>query len=175
MHGSYSFGQLINSCTCGGVNRTSWLDISNNFGTIMSEMEEEYVVEKICGRRTKNGKTEYFLKWVGYTHNDNTWEPEENLGCPELVEEYEKESKLKTKEKKKASLILDEIIENDEILDKYVAEKIMGATEHDGELILMMKWKGVQKTSFINIKKARGRYSQLIIDFFLERLIWDSK
>lgn len=36
-----------------------------------------YIVEKILRhRKTDNGKTEYFLKWMDY---EDTWEPEENL------------------------------------------------------------------------------------------------
>ena len=64
----------------------------NGNGT--TEEEEEYEVEKVVDKRINKDKVEYWLKWKGYSSADNTWESEESLDCPELLQEYEKRRRL---------------------------------------------------------------------------------
>lgn len=68
---------------------------SNPSGSEAESEEEDYVVEKIVDRRVNKGKVEYFLKWKGYDESQNTWEPKENLECPELIKEFEDKRKAK--------------------------------------------------------------------------------
>ena len=45
-----------------------------------STSDEEYEVEAILNKRINRvGKIEYLIKWLGYGHKDNTWEPDENI------------------------------------------------------------------------------------------------
>ena len=55
---------------------------------VEEEPEEVYSVEKIVSKKVVGGKTQYLLKWKGYDSDQNTWEPEENLDCQDLLEEF---------------------------------------------------------------------------------------
>jgi chromobox protein 1 len=57
--------------------------------------DDIYVVEKILDKRiVENNQVEYFIKWFGYDEDDATWEPEENVFCKDLIEQYESNKKL---------------------------------------------------------------------------------
>ena len=67
----------------------------------MSSTEEEFTVEKICDHQIRKNKTFYLIKWKGYNDSENSWEPEENLNCPSILNEYKAEHILYSSSDKK--------------------------------------------------------------------------
>lgn len=63
---------------------------------------ETFIVEKILDKKKVNGQLFYFVKWEGYSEQDNTWEPAQNLlGCNSLIDEFEEHQMLEAKPKKR--------------------------------------------------------------------------
>uniref|UniRef100_A0A3B5LR54 Chromobox homolog 5 (HP1 alpha homolog, Drosophila) n=1 Tax=Xiphophorus couchianus TaxID=32473 RepID=A0A3B5LR54_9TELE len=158
-----------------------------------SSDEEEYVVEKVLDRRVVKGRVEFYLKWKGYSDKHNTWEPEKNLDCPELISEFMKTYKKgstgsatpKSGSSKKRSSDDDEEgsskpkkKKEDEILVArgfergLEPEKIIGATDSCGDLMFLMKWKDSDEADLVLAKEANHKCPQIVIAFYEERLTW---
>lgn len=161
---------------------------------VEEEEEEEYVVEKVLDRRLVKGRVEFLLKWKGFSDEDNTWEPQDNLDCPDLIAEFMQNYKAvqdtKKKEsgsKRKASSEPD--TEGDESRSKkkkeeaekargfgrgLQPERIIGATDSSGELMFLMKWKNSDEADLVPAKEANVKCPQVVISFYEERLTWHS-
>ena len=61
---------------------------------IIDNDDEEYEVEKILDVKKIKGKKYYLVKWMGYSDEESTWEPEDNLNCEELIRKFHEERKL---------------------------------------------------------------------------------
>jgi len=170
-------------------------DEAKSANTDKEEGEEEFVVEKILEKRIVGGKTEYLVKWKGYGPEDNTWEPVENLGCPELIEEFERTWRLnqeKSKAKKRPSEA-DKVDYKENKSGKKTklpstkepvraeqtgfdrglqADKIIGATDSSGELMFLMKWKDTDEADLVPARQANVKCPQVVISFYEERLTW---
>jgi len=64
------------------------------------ESTKEFEVDKIIEVHfKKNGTKEFLIRWKGFVQADDTWEPEKNLNCPELISKFmQKLEKAKTSE-----------------------------------------------------------------------------
>ncbi|SYW86833.1 uncharacterized protein UHO2_05458 [Ustilago hordei] len=71
--------------------RTSSLPQCAEQPTIPSLPDEDldFEVEALIDKRSHNGTTEYKVLWRGYSEEAASWEPVENLNCPDLIQEYE--------------------------------------------------------------------------------------
>ncbi|XP_077966785.1 chromobox protein homolog 1-like [Styela clava] len=155
------------------------------------EEEEVYEVEKVLDKRLVRGKTQYLIKWKGFSLEDNTWEPQDNLDCPDLIAEYETKSAKKEKpsqksdeKKRKHSQAQSEKseskkskTENDEVRPHGFArglkpEKIIGATDSSGQLMFLMKWESSDEADLVPAKEANVNCPQIVIGFYEERLTW---
>ncbi|KAJ3586477.1 hypothetical protein NHX12_012875 [Muraenolepis orangiensis] len=154
-----------------------------------SSQEEEFVVEKVLDRRVIKGRVEFFLKWKGYSEKHNTWEPEKNLDCPELISDASKsgtsvsrskdaggskkkhsddeEGGSKPKKKKEEEVLVARGFERG-----LEPEKIIGATDSCGDLMFLMKWKDSDEADLVLAKEANHKCPQIVIAFYEERLTW---
>lgn len=92
---------------------------------------------------------QYLLKWVGYSKP--TWEPDENLNCQELIEDFEISR----------------------------AVRILAANENicgENGLVFLMQWneKDFPKNPIANLIEARNLWPQLLIEFFEKNMNWFS-
>jgi hypothetical protein len=133
------------------------------------------------------------------SRSENTWEPQENLGCPDLIAEYEARVKAKTSKKslglrepepqsakKKrgestggSGLNTTSETQVEQEMPRgfdrgLVPEKIIGATDSSGELMFLMKWKNSDEADLVLAKTANVKCPQVVIQFYEERLTWNT-
>lgn len=52
-------------------------------------------IDILTNSHNLNFQNYYYLKWVGYNNRHNTWEPEENLNCDDLLLDFNKSRAIK--------------------------------------------------------------------------------
>lgn len=70
----------------------------------MEEIElgdQVFAAEAITKKRFRKGKTEYLVKWKGWSPRYSTWEPEENILDPRLIQQFVQKEEDKIEEAKK--------------------------------------------------------------------------
>ncbi|EDW07391.1 M-phase phosphoprotein 8 isoform X1 [Drosophila mojavensis] len=60
------------------------------------DVDREFEVEAIVGHKSKNGESFFLVRWKGYGKEDDSWEPEAELNCDDLIEEYRKKNSKKS-------------------------------------------------------------------------------
>ncbi|XP_039564434.1 chromobox protein homolog 5-like [Passer montanus] len=141
--------------------------------------EEEYVVEKVLDRRVVRGQAEYLLKWKGFSEEHNTWEPEKNLDCPELISQFlRKDRRMRDMRDMRDS-------EGTRPRERPEGAKRKGLPGEDGRakkkrevrgdtgtLSLCPPRKDTDEADLVLAKEANLKCPQIVIAFYEERLTW---
>lgn len=132
--------------------------------------EEEYeVLDIVDHRKERGGKFLYRIRWKNYGEEDDTWEPEDTLSCPDIIKKYkakmEKEeaavtpakkgrpaskgvaakkgAKKPTPKKTTKSAKADDDDDDEEDETEYEVEKIIDVHfKRDGKREYLVRWKG---------------------------------
>lgn len=159
-------------------------ETKDQFSDTQTTESEEYEVEKILDKRIEDEVVQYYIKWKGYGDEENTWEPEENLDCPQLIANFEKKLKQKNDEKKRKSgssqgsekpkkKAKEDKDEKPRGFQRGLEpEKIVGATDNSGKLTFLIKWKGSDEADLVPSEQANHLCPQVVIKFYEERLTW---
>lgn len=90
-------------------------------------------------------QVEYLLKWVGYSSAQNSWVPEENLDCPDLLLAFR--------------------FENGH------GRRVIAVQTVDGEIKYLMQW-GDGSSSSLHSRDVGKHWSRLLFDFLMRKVKW---
>ncbi|XP_023295777.2 M-phase phosphoprotein 8 isoform X1 [Lucilia cuprina] len=112
------------------------------------EGEEEYEVKDIVDHKTERGVSYFLIRWKGYTKDDDTWEPEDTLNCPDIIERYMKKQKSSPKKgspaKKKGGKAAgkNKKAKDEDEEQEWEVEKIIDYAEEKKGRVFRIRWKG---------------------------------
>ena len=142
-----------------------------------------FIVEKIIGKRIRNGNTYYMVKWGNYKDQETTWEPIQNLTTvKEFVNEYEKEVKEKSSisiiDKSTNNISTDNIYGN---IIRDIPDKIIGVNMKDHHLSFIISWeprknsnKEIPLDSVVSNYELKKHFPVLLLDFYEAKLIYNN-
>lgn len=58
--------------------------------------------------------------------------------------------------------------------DKENVEKICGATEVDGQLKFVIKWKNMEQPTLVPYDEAKSKYPLAVLDFYEGCMVWET-
>ncbi|KAG4072620.1 hypothetical protein HA402_004709 [Bradysia odoriphaga] len=116
---------------------------------------EQYEVEKVLKKRTRKGKTEYLIKWLGYPSTSNSWEPSKNLDPALLasIEETEKEAQQSETDAYRYKFE-----------EGFSPLKILAAKMENDTVMFLFQYRDSNEGEFVPAKIANVTFPQLVIE-----------
>ncbi|CAF3428867.1 unnamed protein product [Rotaria socialis] len=113
--------------------------------------DDIYVVEKILNKRIlENGEVEYFIKWFGYTEDEATWEPEENVFCKDLIRLYEQTVNINENINDECRLLIFQILSELEDLAETVSSNNVTMGDDTAEVSYHLSSTNYSTTATVN-------------------------
>lgn len=132
-----------------------------------SKGEDDYEVQLIVDEKTEKSQKLYLVRWKGWSPDNDTWEPESSLNCPDLIKKFQDNLAKKrpsapkrgsAKKPKYAEIEEDTIVEAPRkrkapesrgataaaaaVEDDYEVEDIVDQKTEKGKKFYLVKWKG---------------------------------
>lgn len=128
---------------------------------VEGNQEKESSIRKVLGKRLRRKEVEYLIEWNGYDGKNNTWEPEENLDCEDLINKFKEKEKIVRGGRDKIPIMK-------------IPQKIVDVTNSSGQLEFSMKFRGIKETKLIPASEANLKWPQIVIKYYEERIEWSS-
>ena len=59
------------------------------------DKDDVYQIDRIVDEKREKGVRKFLIKWAGYSHKDNTWEPATSITDKKIIQRYERQRKGK--------------------------------------------------------------------------------
>ncbi|KFD52162.1 chromo' (CHRromatin Organization MOdifier) domain protein [Trichuris suis] len=132
----------------------------------------EFTVERIVDRRIVDGRLEYLLKWDGYSEDENSWEPMENLHCFEMIELFERKKLIELMARERKYLIGRD--GSEQMMSKFEqgfdVEAVLNVVMVDGELLHLVKFRGSDTVELVPANLVNEKWPCLVIEFYERRI-----
>lgn len=116
---------------------------------------------------------------VSHSSEDNTWEPEGNLDCPELIQAFEDSVKQPQVELTTGATTTSEkekpVLEDNRprgFKRGLEVDRIIGATDACGELMFLLMFKDCQEADLIPATLANQKCPEAVIKYYERKKIW---